>query len=647
MKPGSWACSRLLAIRLLIAWAALAAAPAAAVEAPIRRTQVLVGSELQPPADADPRWHDTALPDIQRATVAWYRLEFDAVPSQGEGMWVLYVPYLYGGGRIWLDGQPVASVLESNATRTVRWERPLLLPLPRAMLREGRNVLHVRPAAERHDVPVGLSRLEVGTQDDLQSVFERRLFFVRTVPVTTAIAGIAVGIFSLFIWLRRRQEVLYGLFGLGAGLWALRTLTFVFDSMPANLWPLWRLLYHATTGGFIMVMTLFTLAVAGWYRRGIALGLFAYWLLGPLTYVLAGAQGEELVGRWWAAGLIPIGLAMVVITGAAAWRRRNAETVVIATAVALAVAAGVHDYLVAWRSPLIAALFPRWTEERFFLLHYGANLLLLVMGGLLAVRFVRSLLDAEEANRTLEARVAAREQEISATYRRIAALQREQAATDERQRIMQDLHDGLGSQLFTSLLRAERGALDGAAVIETLRRAIDEMRIAIEALASDEQDFRTAFGNFRFRWEQRLSDAGVASTWQIEVPDAVLAVPPHDALQLLRIAQEALTNVLKHARARRVRVRLGVAAGQLELEVQDDGIGPATSPSAGGRGLANMRARAHTLGARLQFAQDERGTRVGLTLAVALAPPTPDDGAADAAVPERPPGTARSLVTEA
>jgi signal transduction histidine kinase len=220
----------------------------------------------------------------------------------------------------------------------------------------------------------------------------------------------------------------------------------------------------------------------------------------------------------------------------------------------------------------------------------------------------------EEANRTLEARVAEREREIVASYARITALQREQAATDERQRIMQDLHDGLGSQLFSSLSRAERGALDAPAMAEALRRSIDEMRVALEALASDEQDFRTAFGNFCFRWEPRLREAGIAPQWQIELPDSGLAVPPHDALQLLRIAQEALTNVLKHAHAGSVRVALRHGGDTLVLEIVDDGRGLDAEPRAAGCGLANMRARAQRLRAQLEIDDMAPGTRVRLTV---------------------------------
>ena len=73
------------------------------------------------------------------------------------------------------------------------------------------------------------------------------------------------------------------LFGLAALLWAVRTTTFVYDSIPAAWWTLWRLLYHASTGGFIIVLALFTLSLAGWYRRRYALALAAYWLAGRLS----------------------------------------------------------------------------------------------------------------------------------------------------------------------------------------------------------------------------------------------------------------------------------------------------------------------------------------------------------------------------
>ncbi len=642
MKPGRWACFRGCLLSVLALFAALLPLGAGAATIEPSRAWQLDSDDAEPPPDSDSRWHQTPLPASTREPVAWYRVEFQRPPTGDAGLWLLYLPYMYGGGRVWLNGEPVAAVLEGNAQRRVRWERPLLLPLPLSLLRDGANVLHLRPVSAHLPSGNGLAPIAIGTQDELQPRFERRLFFVRTVPVITVVAGTALGGLILFIWLRRRQEVLYGLFGAAVLLWALRTTTFVFDNMPTAVWPLWRLLYHATTGGFIIVMCLFALEMAGWYRRRVALVLFGYWLLGPLTYLLGGSQAEEWVGRWWVLGLIPIGVSMIVITALAAWRQRSAGTLAIALALALAVFAGVHDYLVAWTSPLIASLSPHWSAQRFFLLHHAANLLLLVMGGLLTVRFVRSLESVEEANRLLEARVAEREAEIGSNYKRIAALQREQATTDERQRIMQDLHDGLGSQLFTSLLRAERGALDRAATTDALRQAIDEMRVAIEALASDEQDFRTAFGNFRFRWDQRLRDAGITPQWQIELPDTVLAVSPHDALQLLRILQEALTNVIKHARAEKAQVSLRQFAGELTLEVRDNGIGLSSrSGNSGGRGLANMRARADKLGARLSHECTASGTRVALAWALSDAdtPAAASDGSAATALAGTEPAT--------
>lgn len=621
MKPGRWVCCRspVRALRALAAAWLLAAAGLAPAAIEPTEADVILATDPTPPAEADPRWRRVAVPDVSTAGVAVYRLVFDLPSATDAPDWQLYLPYFYGGGRVWLNGELVASVTENSPTLRVRWERPLLLPLPATAMRSGRNVLHVRAVAARQPSGAMLPRLVLGPQVELQPQFDRRLLFVRTLPWVTVICGTVVGLFVLFIWWRRRQEVLYGLFGLGALLWALRTTTFVVDMLPTTAWELWRLLYFGSTGGFIVVMALFALELAGWRRRWVTWVLAGYALLGPLLHLVAGTHAETLVGKWWIAGMLPVGLGLAVVSVAAAWRRRSVVTVALALGIALAFLAGVHDYLLSWRWRGLEILLPRWTDHRIFLLHHGANLLLIVMGAILSARFVRSLHEVEEANRTLEARVAEREREIAANYARIAALQREQAATDERQRIMRDLHDGLGSQLFTSLLRAERGALDRAATTEMLRSSIDEMRMAIDALASDEQDFRTTFGNFRFRWEARLREAGLAPSWQIALPDAVLAVPPHDALQILRIAQEALTNVLKHARATRVEVRLGLDGDRLVLEIADDGRGePDPAAAAGnGRGRANMRARAERLGAEFAVVPASPGLRVRLRVPLA------------------------------
>lgn len=542
------------------------------------------------------------------AQVAWFGLRFDADPLAPSPM--LYLPFLYGGGQITVNGVPVAEVLQSSASIYVRWERPVLLPLPAGVLRPAGNLLLIRAPAAHNSASVMLSRLAIGPQAELQPMFDRRLFVVRTLPMVTVSTGLVVGTLVLLIWFRRRQELLYGLFGLAAIFWALRTTTFVFDALPPTAWAVWRLLYFVSTGGFIVVMALFTLALAGWSRRWITRLLLGYWMLGPLAYLVL---GHVFTSRWWVAGLIPVGLGLACVAVVAAWRRRSAETLAIALALVLAVLAGLHDYFVAGSSVWLRSLLPEWTAQRYFLLHHAANLLLLVMGVLLASRFVRSLGEVEAANRTLEARVQQREREIAASYARIAALQREQAVHDERQRMVQDLHDGLGAQLFSSLMRAERGALDNEAAVHTLRGAIDEMRIAIEALAPEDSDFRAAFGNFRFRWDQRLRDAGLAPTWDVDLPDQVLALPPERALQLLRVAQEALTNVLKHARATQVCIGLRLQAGELRLKVADDGQGAAAA-NPGGRGLANMRTRAARLGGRLEIGFGAGGAVIRLAM---------------------------------
>jgi signal transduction histidine kinase len=438
------------------------------------------------------------------------------------------------------------------------------------------------------------------------------------VPEITVVVSLLVAGFVLFIWWRRRAEVLYGLFGLGALLWGIRTMTFVIDALPTHLWPWWRLLYHSATGGFIIVMALFTLRYAGIRRPWLERALAGYWLIGPLWFALQGFDAEPLVARVWLGGMMPIGIGIIAVAFWSLGHQRTLSSTVLPVAMVFAAVAGLHDYLISWNTPLVARLLPGWVGHRIHLLHYGSNTLLLAMGALLTARFVHTASSLEDLNRTLETRVADRERALADNYARLAALEREHAASEERQLIMRDLHDGLGSQLFTSLSRVERGDMDSDQIASALRACIADMRLALDALASDEHDLGAALGNFMFRWEAQLLAGGVHPRWVIDLPESgAPTLSPHTALQLLRVAQEALTNVLKHAHATQVEVRLRLDGAVLEMQIEDNGRGLDDRPAhGGGHGMASMRSRAQRLGAQFELHSGSDGTCIVLRLPV-------------------------------
>jgi len=565
----------------------------------------------QPPAATLP-WQGVDLPYSSDQQTVWYRIRFEA-PAQLAGAWAVYLPYLYGGGRLYLNGELLTRITEPGAGQVVRWERPHFVPVPNSLLHPGSNELALRvvaePVAHRGRVPL----LAMGPQDALRGEYEGRLFWVRTMSQFSLLATWIVGPLMLAIWWRRREETLYGLFGVAALLWGVRTLNLVIEVLPSEWWWWWRLAYHSATGGFAIILMVFLLRLANLRYPVVERGLMGFWLLGPIGFVLSGGS-EWVTGRLWAGALIPICLVTLGVGLWAAWRTRTVELIALVAAIAMAVLAGVHDFLVTSTAPLLQAIAPDAAAHRVFLLHYAADLVLLVMGAILAARFIRTLEAIAQLNQTLETRVAEREQSLVEKFAQVGHLERQHAVDEERQRIVRDLHDGLGSQLFVTLSRVEVGRMQQADIVQALRECIADMRLTIEAMSPDDNDFLVSWGNFRFRWERQLQVAGLESSWQLHTQSAVLEMAPHAGLQLLRIAQEVLTNILKHARASQVVVRLAHGDGKLRLDISDNGVGMQAHPPEGGRGMVNMQSRARQLGARMGVQQAQPGTTVWVEL---------------------------------
>jgi len=156
------------------------------------------------------------------------------------------------------------------------------------------------------------------------------------------------------------------------------------------------------------------------------------------------------------------------------------------------------------------------------------------------------------------------------------------------------------------------GAATQAQTIALLQECMDDMRLAIDSLSPDEPDLLPVLGNFRYRMESRFKGVGLELRWtNHQLPDT-LAIAPHDGLQVLRVLQEALANVLRHARASLVTVDLHFSEKLLAVRIRDNGVGFTLGEKPAGHGLVNMRLRAKKIGALLAIYALEPGTALDL-----------------------------------
>jgi signal transduction histidine kinase len=206
---------------------------------------------------------------------------------------------------------------------------------------------------------------------------------------------------------------------------------------------------------------------------------------------------------------------------------------------------------------------------------------------------------------------------------RLRVTEAERAALEERHRLAREIHDGLAQQLWFTKLKFERlaSSLDendrplASEVGQSLDAAIVEARSAMVTMRSSlEADVPLAdmLGRAVDDFEQR-SGLPVRFTPGPGLPPAI---PPRQQVELLRVVQEALTNITKHADATVVRLRAEVVGRDLVVAVADNGIGfDPSQPREGGMGLRGMEERARLMGGTLKVESEPHG---GTTVEVAV-----------------------------
>ena len=238
-------------------------------------------------------------------------------------------------------------------------------------------------------------------------------------------------------------------------------------------------------------------------------------------------------------------------------------------------------------------------------------------------RLVPALMHSIDAAETRRARVKADLDLIASKQRLHELAQHLQTSVEqERAAIAREIHDDVGGSLTALKFDLAWIARHSSApqVVSRVQSALETVTHAVESSqrimhnlrpAILEQGLAAALHWIALRFERR---AGVVCT--IRLPKNALELPPGVPLVAYRTAQEALTNISKHAKASRVRIDLSLAGGVLSLEISDNGQGLSKTDLAKTRsfGIRGLHERANTVGGWIDLSSGPHGTTLMLSV---------------------------------
>ncbi|MRW94686.1 sensor histidine kinase [Duganella sp. FT80W] len=537
--------------------------------------------------------------------VTWYRMQVPVLPAVGEPRY-LYIPRWKTDGQIAVYGDRRLLYQSHQSINWNGWNIPLWIALdatagatpPRTIL------LRIeRPAGSGG----GISTLWVGTDDSLNWRYRIRNLVQVQLPYASSSAFLAVGLFSFFVWLRLRSESIYLLFFAISVASFLRTLHYHVGETRLPISDEWFSWITINATFALVLATQFFLNYL--HRRPLRWLNYTVVAYTVLIGILTLPWLSFLIDAYSLAPLAYLALMFVgvTVTGVGVvlcWKAGSREGLMLSGWGITGMLLALYDWLLQNNYVDIESIYlgPFNNIGAFLIFMY-----------IIYQRFV-------DANASLQRRLKQREDELEITHRRLREIALMQQLHEERMRLTQDMHDGMGSSLVTALLAVERGNADAGMVADVLKHCIDDLKLTIDSMEPIEADLLLLLANLRYRLGPRLESAGIRLRWEVADVPMMEWIDPRNSLHILRILQEAFTNIVKHAAASEIRVATAVEGETVVVIIDDNGKG--FSVAAGveneGKGLRNQRRRAASIGAEVTVEPgDHGGTRLVLRLPVA------------------------------
>jgi signal transduction histidine kinase len=553
--------------------------------------------------------HTMASTDFEpKGSLVRYTLRFNLATLPDEALGI-YVAKMSLAGSVSVNGQ-FFGACERGQLKEVRClHRPYLFKVPVAMLKTGANELQFEIYADARQFN-GLSGVVIGPVEALDSLFYLWRYWIQ-VDLMAGLSWLSgvLGVMALAVGIVLRKDSVYLWFGLTSLVNAVATASFFMSRpmMDEDVFS-WLIFVSRFASGHLLILMFFS-----FFEK---LKPRLYWAV--LAYVVFSAaliglsdNNRTLVTVLYLPLLVSV-LSMPALMAYWSWKTPQISHLFATLMMGLITVASSFDWL-------------RFTGESAFtglyLIPYAYSGTLFLFGGMLLLLLVTALIRSQNQSVELEMRVEERTAELNAVHDRLLYSEIERTKTQERQHMLQDMHDGFGSQLVIAKMMVEQNQMSQSGLGRLLEESIADLYLLVDTLGNSDNYLPNALIDFRFRTQQRLMGSAIKLHWNLQV-DHAPEVAPNVVLQILRLVQEALNNALKHAKATNIYLDFTYdeVVAELTVSVADDGVGLGENMLFG-RGQTNMMARARATGGKFSVSNSHMtlstthpGTRVKLVV---------------------------------
>lgn len=572
---------------------------------------------LQAPDFTTARWEPAVLPKAAMEPGAesdqhaiherlWLRVRIpEALATQAarEGRLGLLINRIVGAGpwSVWAGGKLLQT--DRNDWR-MQWNTPMLVMLP-VSAREVFIGLPYLPSAG-----YAIGSMFIGPADDINLAWQTRILWMTDTPRAASIVALLLVIMTLPMALQRKREPAYALLCANALVWCLTNLQYFHDfTGHPNLSRWFGVVMDVSINWNIVLTLLFAFELQERRLRWLQNTLLAYASLSTLLSVALMAVGKySLFANHY-------GNIAAFIVGLAVYTRHlaktpNREGVILLLAMLAPLFTGLHSllYVSSNSHPDHVHTFPFAVLGTFFAFFYA-----------ISRRSAQAIHISEMHQSELQRQLAEQRKELEKQHRQIADLELEHQLSAQREEMLQDLHDGLGSNLTSALFQARNGKLTRDETLLLLQDLAEELRLLSRTSTATSLGVNDILAELRQRIQKRLTQGGITLEWKVATNLPRLDQLPAGAGQHLRaMLSEAIANVLRHAGATRIEVFAECSADSLNIEITDNGRGFEPDEKSPGRGLPGARHRAELLGCRFGFEPAaDGGSRFWISMPIA------------------------------